>query len=431
MDKRDIPWGDGSGSGQSDLAREIRIADEVDRQRAQREARRRLDAEERGPVVVPNPLALPALLALPRPPVRYRIDGWLPVGARAMLAAQFKSGKTTLVGNTIRSLVDLDPFLGRDRVSPIAGTVGLLDTEMGASQLAEWLEAQGIVHADRVVVVPLRGRVSALDLLDVRRRAEWAARLQAAGVSFLVLDCLRPVLDALGLDEHKDAGRFLVAFDALLAEAGISEALVVQHMGHTAERARGDSRLRDWPDVEWRLVRQDDDPASPRYLSAYGRDVDMPESRLTFDLVGRRLTIGDGSRKDAVAAAALDDVLGVLDGVPLSGRAIEAACTEAGVVHGRNVLRAAVALGIRTGAITTERGPRNAVLHRRSTLSAPVRQSAPPVRQFTASECASASIARRTRTLVSESSSAPGGEVVPFDPSLACVLPSSKVVPNA
>ena len=52
------------------------------------------------------------------------------------------------------------------------------------------------------------------------------------------------MLDALGLDEHRDAGRFLTAFDALLVEAGIRDAFVVTHMGHTNERARGDSRLR-------------------------------------------------------------------------------------------------------------------------------------------------------------------------------------------
>jgi hypothetical protein len=70
-----------------------------------------------------------------------------------------------------------------------------------------------------------------------------------------------------------------VAIDELLLEAGIDEALVVHHMGHSGERARGDSRLRDWPDVEWRLMRQDDDPASPRFLTAYGRDIDVPERR--------------------------------------------------------------------------------------------------------------------------------------------------------
>jgi hypothetical protein len=74
-------------------------------------------------------------------------------------------------------------------------------------------------------------------------------------------------------------------------------------MGHSGERARGASRLRDWPDVEWRLVREktengDVDPAAPRYFSAYGRDVDVPESRLVFDPATRHLTLEGGSRAD-------------------------------------------------------------------------------------------------------------------------------------
>jgi hypothetical protein len=417
MDRRDIPWADGSGSGQTEAARDIRIADEMDRQRAIREAKRRLDAEERGVQPILLPMSLAAFLALPRPVVRYRIDGWLPVGGRAMLAAQFKSGKTTLVGNVIRSLVDGDAFLDRAVVDPIPGTLGLFDLEMGTSQLADWLEAQQIRATDRVVVMPLRGRAGALDLLDPVRRREWAAALREAAVSFVVLDCLRPALDALGLDEHKDAGRFLVAFDALLADAGVDEALVVQHMGHTAERARGDSRLRDWPDVEWRLVRQDDDPASHRYISAYGRDVNMPEARLHFELAGRRLSLGAGSRKDASAAAALEDVLSVFDGTALSGRAIEKACEDAGVLqtHGRNVIRAAVAYGIRTGAVTTERGAKNAILHHR----APARQSAPLVRRNTVSECASASIGTAHTHTSKPGPSAPVDEPFAFDPSKA------------
>ena len=75
-------------------------------------------------------------------------------------------------------------------------------------------------------------------------------------------------------------------------------------MGHAGERSRGDSRLRDWPDVECRLVRDksndedgDTDPAA-RYLAAYGRDVDQPEQLLGYDGTTRRLTIAGGSRKD-------------------------------------------------------------------------------------------------------------------------------------
>jgi hypothetical protein len=73
-----------------------------------------------------------------------------------------------------------------------------------------------------------------------------------------------------------------VAFDALLRDVGpddrAADGMVVHHMGHAGERSRGDSRILDWPDASWKLVREDlDDPASPRYLSAFGRDVDVPE----------------------------------------------------------------------------------------------------------------------------------------------------------
>ena len=76
---------------------------------------------------------------------------------------------------------------------------------------------------------------------------------------------------------------------------------MVQHMGHLNERARGDSRLQDWPDAIWRLVRETDEPDSARYFKAYGRDVDIPEGRLSFDAATRRLTYAAGSRSDGKA----------------------------------------------------------------------------------------------------------------------------------
>ncbi len=94
-----------------------------------------------------------------------------------------------------------------------------------------------------------------------------------------------------------------------MLEAGIRECVLVHHMGHTGERSRGDSRFRDWPDVEWNLVRlKPDDPASPRYMRSYGPDVDVPEAQLVYDPATRALTITAGSRKDATARNALDAV---------------------------------------------------------------------------------------------------------------------------
>jgi len=115
--------------------------------------------------------------------------------------------------------------------------------------------------------------------------------------------------------EATEAGRFLVAFDELLDEAGIAEAATAHHMGHAGERSRGDSRLRDWPDAEWKLVRgksdgdDETDPAAARYFSAYGRDVDQPEQLLGYDQTTRRLTIAGGSRKDSKGEALIDPVV--------------------------------------------------------------------------------------------------------------------------
>lgn len=102
----------------------------------------------------------------------------------------------------------------------------------------------------------------------------------------LIFDCLRPALDALPLSEDKEAGRFLEFLDELAAEACIGELLTIHHMGHVGERSRGDSRILDWPDAVWKLVKDaEDDSTGPasvlRYLSAYGRDVDV--SDLPFD----------------------------------------------------------------------------------------------------------------------------------------------------
>src|SRR5262245_26622617 len=78
--------------------------------RNDREAKRRLEAEATPPLVLPPLMTLKDRLALPVSETRWRIEGWLPVDARVMLSAQYKAGKTTLVTNLIRSLVDGDDW---------------------------------------------------------------------------------------------------------------------------------------------------------------------------------------------------------------------------------------------------------------------------------------------------------------------------------
>lgn len=348
--------------GMGDDERAGRVEDEAELLRIRNEARRLVDAEERPDPAWPEVLTLRERLERPQDPVAWRIEGWQPAGARVVLAAQYKAGKTTLTGNLTRSLVDGTPFLGRDTVSPMTGTVAVFDFEMSSRQLDTWLREQGIVNGDRVVVLPMRGSASAFNLLDPGTRSQWAELLVDRGVGYLIWDCLRPVMDALGLDENHDAGRLLTAFDALLAESGIGEAAIVHHMGHSGERSRGDSRLRDWPDVEWRLVRESEDETSPRYLSAFGRDVDMPESKLAYDPQTRRLTLAGGNRGQVATSAALTDVLALLEDGPLSQSVIEKRLGEA-AEHKRAAVREALRNGVASNWIRVETGDRGARIH--------------------------------------------------------------------
>jgi hypothetical protein len=356
----------GSEGGQAEEvdARELEVRHELRRLEVLQEARRRLRAGESA--TRPPMLLLDQFLAVPDEPVRYRIDELMPIGARVLLAAQFKAGKTTLVANLLRSLVDGVDFLGRPVTTP-DGRVVLLDGELDERMLRRWLREQRIRDTDRIALVSLRGRLSSLNLLDPAVREEWAGELRALDAGLVVLDCLRPVLDALGLDEDKEAGRLCVTFDELLAAANVDEGLVVHHMGHNGERSRGSSRLRDWPDVEWKLVRQDDDPASARFFSAYGRDVDVPESALAYDANSRQLSVVGGNRQDSKARVLVPAVLDVLGEAkePLTTRALVDLLADTGP---RDTVREAVALAVAAGSVRTEPGPRRSTLHRLAEL---------------------------------------------------------------
>lgn len=312
----------------------------------------------------PAPVNLTAFLAEPDDDVRYRIDGLWPSDGRIILAAQNKSGKTTLVGNLARSLVDGDPFLDTFGVEP-ANRVVLIDNEMSPSHVRRWLRDQGIRKTDAVEIICLRGKVSSFDILDAATRVEWAELIGPADV--LIFDVLRPALDALGLSEDKESGRFLTALDELCDAAGIPELVLVHHMGHTNERSRGDSRLEDWPDAKWRLVKQpdpdnpnDDGQNGPRFFSAYGRDVDQPEVRLGFDPDTRHLKVDGGSRRQTTRSKIENAVQLWVDDNPGCSQGD----IERGVAGDNTTVREAIKALALDGWLRIEKqGPGRATLH--------------------------------------------------------------------
>jgi len=316
-------------------------------------------------------VVLEEFLAVPDEDAQYRITDLLPTGGRAMLSAQQKAGKTSLLGALIRSLADGTPFLGRFDVLGCE-RVTLFDAELDERMLRRWLRRQGIENRHRVKVHSLRGKLSTFDFRDETLRRHWVNEVR--GSDFVILDCLRPVLDAFGLSEDKEAGRFLVAWDEFLAEAGASESVVAHHMGHTGERARGDSRLQDWPDVNWRIIKEsqtvkDDDQSvgidgGRRFFSAHGRDVNVAEKELQLDDSGE-LTLTNGTRRSAKvddAIAPLIEIIGRNDiGDGLSKNALSERLQERGVA--RNVARKAIDKAVKEGIALRAAGPNRTQLH--------------------------------------------------------------------
>jgi len=305
----------------AEQARELRraqlLATAIERREIDAEARRFIRRQARK--VPPNALTLAEILSKPMPPVMYRVEGLLPENGRAILSAPRKAGKTTFIVNLIKALADGGKFLDRFGVTSPIGNIVLLDFEMSESQLHSWYSKAKIATLSKVIVNTLRGHSADFDIIDDKVRAEWVAKIRSWDCEILIIDCLRPILDGIGLDENSEAGRFLESISTLMDEADIKELILVHHAGHVGERSRGDSRLRDWPDAEWRIIRPapkdgtEPGPDDPRFFGAEGRDVGVTERQISFNNDTGRMVLLDGegtTRKDARAEQSMHELQG-------------------------------------------------------------------------------------------------------------------------
>jgi hypothetical protein len=260
-------------------------------------------------------LSLTEFLGQPDEEEQYRVDQLWPSEGRVLFAAAAKSGKTTMVAaNLIRCLVDGGQFLGRFDVKPTQNRVVFLNMEVGPRTMRRWMSVSDIKNTDKVTVENLRGLTAALTISTPKGRERVAQWLKDLDAEVVILDPLAPVLASLGFDENKnsDVAMFFSWWGETLALAGVKDDLVVHHAGHAGERSRGASRLLDEPDAVWTLTKDkgeegvDDDiygEQSPtRYLSAYGRDVELFGEALHFDPQNRELTLSGMSKTESKAA---------------------------------------------------------------------------------------------------------------------------------
>jgi AAA domain/Bifunctional DNA primase/polymerase, N-terminal len=238
-------------------------------------------------------------LEVPDEATQWRFDGLLGTGHNAVVVAGRKVGKTTLINNLILSYVDGEPFLNRFEVTASERAIAIFNYEVDERQYRRWIRAIDIINTDRVFVLHLRGRT--LPLRDSQVRA-WVVRwLRERHVGLWLLDPYsRAYVGSLdnGNDEAQ-VGTFLDTLDVIKHDAEVDELVLPVHTPKARveagdETAIGSQRLEGWPDSMWYLTR--DFESGLRFLRAEGRDVEVPEEQLTYDLDTRRLALGGWDR---------------------------------------------------------------------------------------------------------------------------------------
>jgi len=292
-DNVDPDTGEVLEEGGQNRGEELMLAAEIQQQRIRKMAREHLRDEDnlakfKLPDIFDN---LTIELEQPDEEAKYLINEVFPTGGNITLTAEYKSGKTTLINNVVKALVDDHPFLGRYGVNDHDGNVVIFNYEVEPRQYRQWMREVGIINTDRVKLVHLRGLRMPMTSDFVQEKV--VDILKGFNAQTWIVDPLaRAFVGSGDENSNSDMGTFLDTLDVIKYEAGVDNLIVAAHTGRASEsgveRARGASRFDDWADVRWILTRNDE---GQRFLKAHGRDVDMEQHVLRYDDQNRQLTV--------------------------------------------------------------------------------------------------------------------------------------------
>lgn len=246
-------------------------------------------------------------IANPEPDVGHLVDGLIRARGVVQINAQYKAGKTTLASvNLPKALVTGEPFLRHFKVDfGPDECVGIWNLEVDRQDLVDWLEQIDIPeqHRSRIYPLCLRGNRS-VDFRDPLA-VEWAVSwFRERGITVWIID----PLSKLYRGEENSSTEFnewWSTLEDIMRRGGVRVTVIVHHSGHSGEgRARGTSAMMGNPDVliEYRHSGDHGElpPDGKRYLTAFGRRVNQPETKVDFDPATGELFVdaAGGSRDD-------------------------------------------------------------------------------------------------------------------------------------
>ena len=348
---------------------------ELARQRINADARELLRVElrerEAAQLRVPESrLDLADELLIPEQPTVWRIQDLLPMDTNLTVAAQFKTGKTTLMLNLMRSLVDGEPFLGEFAVHRVDGRVAYWNFELNETMWRRWARDVDMHKLDRASVNHVAGyHIDLRTEVGADYAAEW---LRQRDTEVWILDPFHSAFDG-DENSNSEVRDWLRAVEQIGSRAELRQIVMPVHTGRAkadegAERARGATRLDDWTDVRWTYTAEN----GVRFLAASGRDVDFNVGALAYDPGSRRLAYGTGksrteTRRDDFAAH-IEHLAEVVREIAveqpgLNVEQLRNAMRERGEHMQRSDANAASECAERKSWVQVKRGPNNSKLH--------------------------------------------------------------------
>lgn len=301
------------------------------------------------------------LSKLPREHAQHMVYELCGMKHNVVLAAQYKTGKTTLGLNFVRSVLTEDPFLDRQVNFPSDYSVAWFNGEMEKEDFEDYAEPIGI-PGNRFAVMHLRGR--RLPILN-DHVADWVIKwLVEHNVKCWGVDSWRRLCAWSGVPENsnEDVERLTEQIDYIKKEAGVLSFLALAHTGRGRaeegeEHARGATALDDWVDARWIMTKKD----GTRYMYAEGRKVHMDETALAYDATTNLISLGSGSRKTVDTSSSRPIVLGLVEQKPgQSGNQIE---IDLDGTLSQKVVRATLNDLKQANLIHVQPGPKNSKLH--------------------------------------------------------------------
>jgi len=257
-----------------------------------------------------------------REPVVFTVDGMAKRGHNVTITGQYKTGKTMLAMNLLRSLCDHTPFLDDRKVRALDDdeNVGFWSMEMNEVDLFDdYVFPQEMENEDRLKVLNGRGwGVNLLTEVGMIWAVNW---LKTRNVGVWLIDSWARICRTAGVDENDNAavGDLTYRLDEIKTAAGVTDLFILAHTGRMMqeegrERARGAATFDDWADSRWIFTSDGD----TRFLALdKGRGIDpMVATSLTFNPETKRMTLSGQDRVDTRLAAGCQLVTTIVAGSP-------------------------------------------------------------------------------------------------------------------